>query len=241
MLKPGLKPAAVAALFAAPAFALTACTPNEPISSEPGTTPSVWTGSPAPTSEAGEGGAGGHGQGGHSASGEKLTAELKSPDGTTVATADFDFSGGYATITVQTVASGQLEPGFHGMHIHSVGKCEANSTPPTGGAPGNFLSAGGHFNVPGKTGHPASGDLIPLQVREDGSAMVVTTTDAFTAEQLMAGQRTAIMIHANADNFANIPPERYNQVNGTPGPDQETMATGDAGGRVACGVIGPAE
>jgi Cu-Zn family superoxide dismutase len=239
MLKPGLKPAAVAALFAAPAFALTACTPNEPVSSEPGTTPSVWTGSPAPSTAAGEGG--GEGESGQAASGEKLSAELKSPDGTTVATADFDFSGGYATITVKTVASGQLEPGFHGMHIHSVGKCEANSTPPTGGAPGNFLSAGGHFNVPGKTGHPASGDLVSLQVREDGSAMVVTTTDAFTAEQLTDGQGTAIMIHANADNFANIPPERYNQVNGTPGPDQETMATGDAGGRVACGVIGPAE
>jgi len=230
-------------MFAVPAVALTACTPSEPVSSQPGTTPSVWTGSPAPSAEGGEaegGGSGGGGEG-QAASGEKLAAELRSPDGTTVATAEFAFSGDYATVTVKTVATGQLEPGFHGMHIHSVGKCEANSTPPTGGAPGNFLSAGGHFNVPGKTGHPASGDLVPLQVREDGSAMVVTTTDAFTAEQLMAGQRTAIMIHANADNFANIPPERYNQVNGTPGPDQETMATGDAGGRVACGVIGPAE
>jgi len=238
-----LKPAVVAAMFAVPAVALTACTPSEPVSSQPGTTPSVWTGSPAPSAEGGEaegGGSGGGGEG-QAASGEKLAAELRSPDGTTVATAEFAFSGDYATVTVKTVATGQLEPGFHGMHIHSVGKCEANSTPPTGGAPGNFLSAGGHFNVPGKTGHPASGDLVPLQVREDGSAMVVTTTDAFTAEQLMAGQRTAIMIHANADNFANIPPERYNQVNGTPGPDQETMATGDAGGRVACGVIGPAE
>lgn len=241
MLKPGFTPAAVAALIAAPAFALTACTPNEPISTQPGTTPSVWTGSPAPSAEAGEGESGGGEGGGQAASGEKLKAELKSPDGTTVATADFAFSGDYATITVKTVAPGQLEPGFHGMHIHSVGKCEANSTPPTGGAPGNFLSAGGHFNVPGKTGHPASGDLVSLQVREDGSAMVVTTTDAFTAEQLTEGQGTAIMIHANADNFANIPPERYNQVNGTPGPDQETMATGDAGGRVACGVITPAQ
>ncbi len=43
----------------------------------------------------------------------------------------------------------------------------------------------------------------------------------------------------DADNFANIPP-RYTQKNGTPGPDQETMATGDAGKRVACGVIGSA-
>jgi Cu-Zn family superoxide dismutase len=44
------------------------------------------------------------------------------------------------------------------------------------------------------------------------------------------------MIHANADNFANIP-GRYTQSDGTQGPDAETMATGDAGKRVACGVI----
>ena len=56
------------------------------------------------------------------------------------------------------------------MHIHSVGKCEANSVAPTGGAPGDFISAGGHFQAPGHSGHPASGDLTSLQVREDGSA-----------------------------------------------------------------------
>ena len=65
----------------------------------------------------------------------------------------------------------------------------------------------------------------------------MTTTDAFTAEDLLAGARTAIIIHANSDNFANIPPERYQQVNGTRRPDEITMATGDAGKRVACGVI----
>ncbi len=40
-----------------------------------------------------------------------------------------------------------------------------------------------------------------------------------------------------ADNFGNIPPERYQQLNGAPGPDETTMTTGDAGKRVACGVI----
>ena len=74
-------------------------------------------------------------------------------------------------------------------------------------------------------------------MRGDGSAMLVTTTDAFTAADLLAGTKTAIIIHEKADNFANIPPERYQQVNGTPGPDETTMATGDAGKRVACGVI----
>ncbi|MGH3580587.1 MAG: superoxide dismutase family protein, partial [Mycobacterium sp.] len=102
---------------------------------------------------------------------------------------------------------------------------------------GDFTSAGAHLQVPGHTTHPASGDLSSLQVRSDGSGKVVTTTDAFTAEQLLSGTQTAIVIHEKADNFANIPAERYQQVNGTPGPDETTMATGDAGKRVACGVI----
>ncbi|WNG93356.1 superoxide dismutase[Cu-Zn] [Mycobacterium sp. ITM-2016-00318] len=225
----------VATLFAVPALALSACTPNEPIASEPGTTPSVWTGSPAPSAQAESEG---EGQGEAAPSGEKLTAQLKNPRGSTVATADFAFSSGYVTVTVKTTGSGQLAPGFHGMHIHSVGKCEASSVAPTGGEPGDFNSAGGHFQVPGHSGHPASGDLTSLQVREDGTAQVVTTTDAFTAEDLQAGAKTSIIIHEKADNFANIPAERYQQTNGTPPPDQTTLATGDAGKRVACGVIG---
>ena len=208
-----------------------ACSPNEPVATQPGTTPPVWTGSPAPSAGAGTS------EAQAAPAGEKLTADLKSPDGTTVATADFEFSGGYATITVKTVAAGQLAPGFHGMHIHAVGKCEPNSVAPTGGAPGDFNSAGAHFQVAGHTAHPASGDLTSLEVRGDGSAMLVTTTDAFTAADLLAGAHTAIIIHEKADNFANIPPERYRQTNGAPPPDETTMATGDAGKRVACGVI----
>jgi superoxide dismutase, Cu-Zn family len=232
-----LKTVAAAAFFAVPALALSACTAPEEPSSTPGTMPPIWTGSPSPSAPPGEA-EGGHGAGHDEASGETLTADLKLADGTTVATADIEFANGYATVTVQTTAPGELTPGFHGLHIHSVGKCEANSVAPTGGAPADFNSAGGHFQAAGHSGHPASGDLSSLQVREDGSAMLVTTTDAFTAEDLLGGAETAIIIHEKADNFANIPPERYQQVNGTPGPDQTTMATGDAGGRVACGVIG---
>jgi Cu-Zn family superoxide dismutase len=231
-----IKTAAAAALFAVPVLALSACSPNEPIATSPGTTPSIWTGSPAPSASPSEGG---HGQAGQNEpSGEKLTAQLKLADGTTVATADIEFAGGFATVTVETTAPGELTPGFHGLHIHSVGKCEASSVAPTGGAPGDFNSAGAHFQKAGHTGHPASGDLTSLQVRADGTAKLVTTTDAFTAEDLLGGAKTAIIIHEKADNFANIPPERYQQVNGNPPPDETTMATGDAGKRVACGVIG---
>jgi Cu-Zn family superoxide dismutase len=232
-----LKPVAVAALFAVPAVALTACSPNEPVASTPGTTPSVWTGSPPPSAAEGHAGAG-HAQPQAAPAGEKLTTQLKLADGTPVATADFEFANGYATITVQTTQAGKLAPGFHGLHVHQVGKCDADSVAPTGGAPGDFNSAGGHFQVAGHTAHPASGDLTSLQVRQDGSAMLVTTTNAFTAADLLGGSKTALVIHENADNFANIPPERYQQVNGAPPPDQTTLATGDAGKRVACGVIG---
>jgi Cu-Zn family superoxide dismutase len=223
----------LATLFAIPALALSACTPYEPVASQPGTTPSVWTGSPAPTTGTESGG-----EGQAAPSGEKLTAQLKNASGTTVATADFAFSSGYVTVTVRSTGSGQLTPGFHGLHIHSVGKCEPNSVAPTGGEPGDFDSAGAHFQAPGHSGHPASGDLTSLQVREDGTAELVTTTDAFTAEDLEAGAKTSIIIHEKADNFANIPAERYQQTNGAPPPDQTTLATGDAGKRVACGVIG---
>jgi Cu-Zn family superoxide dismutase len=231
-----LKTAAAAALFAVPVLAMSACSPNEPIATTPGTTPSIWTGAPSPSASP-SAGAGGQ-VSGQAASGEKLTAQLKLADGTTAATADIEFAGGFATVTVETTAPGQLAPGFHGLHIHSVGKCEANSVAPAGGAPGDFNSAGGHFQKAGHTAHPASGDLTSLQVRQDGTAKLVTTTDAFTAEDLLGGAKTAIIIHEKADNFVNIPPERYQQVNGNPPPDETTMATGDAGKRVACGVIG---
>jgi superoxide dismutase, Cu-Zn family len=216
------------------AIALVAgCASPQHASSVPGTTPAVWTGSPAPA-----GSAGAEGDQQQQPAGKSITTQLKGPDGVEVATAKFDFSNGYATITIATSGAGHLAPGFHGVHIHKVGKCEANSTAPTGGAPGDFLSAGGHFQVPGHSGMPESGDLTSLQVRKDGVGMLVTTTDAFAMEDLLTGEKTAIVIHAAADNFANIPSERYNQSNGTPGPDQTTMTTGDAGKRVACGVIG---
>ena len=158
-----LKPVAVATVFAVPVLALSACSAPEQPATTPGTTPSVWTGSPSPSASPSEGGHGQAGQG--EASGEKLTAQLKLADGTTVATADIEFAGGFATLTVETTAPGKLTPGFHGLHIHSVGKCEANSVAPTGGAPGDFNSAGGHFQKAGHTMHPASGDLTSLQVR----------------------------------------------------------------------------
>ena len=234
MVKPATSRKVVAAtalgVLAAPVGLLSACSPpRESPSTSPGTTPSIWTGSPAPAKTPPTGGP---------VPPESLTTHLKAPDGATVATAKFEFDNGYVTVTVQTTGLGQLSPGFHGIHLHNVGKCEPNSVAPTGGPPGDFVSAGGHYQAPGHSGEPASGDLTSLQVRKDGAALLVTTTDAFTKDDLTSGSGTALIIHAGSDNFANIPPERYKQVNGAPGPDATTMSTGDAGKRVACGVIG---
>ncbi|MEZ0359162.1 superoxide dismutase family protein [Mycobacterium sp. SA01] len=205
---------AAAALIAAPVVVLAGC--NSAQNGSPQTSDTTTSGSSAQT----------------------ITAELKSPDGKPVANATIDFANGYATVTVETVAGSTLSPGSHGMHIHSIGKCEPDSVAPSGGAPGNFLSAGGHLQVGGRTEHPASGDLTPLLVRKDGSGKLVATTDAFTLDDLKGPQGSALIIHAGPDNFANIP-QRYTH-DGVPGPDAETMATGDAGGRVACAVLSPA-
>jgi Cu-Zn family superoxide dismutase len=171
---------------------------------------------------------------------ERMTTQLKSAEGSVVANATFDFANGYATVTVEAVPNQVLTPGFHGLHVHSVGKCEANSVAPTGGAAGNFNSAGGHFQAAGHTGYPASGNLTSLEVRPDGTAKLVTTTSSFTAADLRNSSGSALIIHQDPDNFGNIPTARYTQQNGTPGPDEETLATGDAGKRVACGVIAAA-
>ncbi|TLH69732.1 superoxide dismutase family protein [Mycolicibacterium aubagnense] len=195
---------AAAALLTAPVFVLAACNSNRnaPSSSTP---PTTWS-QPNPSA---------------------LNVVLKTSDGRPVANASIDFSDGYATVTVETTGGGILAPGSHGMHIHSVGKCE-----------GDFTSAGGHLQVAGHTGHPASGDLTPLNVRADGSGKVVATTDALTEAALKGPEGSALIIHQSPDNFANIPP-RYTH-DGAPGPDAETLATGDAGGRVACAVLAPA-
>src|ERR1700722_12293290 len=95
--------------------------PYQPTATSPGTQPSIWTGSPAPSSAEPTGQQGGT---------DSLTTQLNGPTGTKIATAKFEFNQSYVTITIETIGTGQLSPGFHGVHIHSVGKCEANSVAP---------------------------------------------------------------------------------------------------------------
>lgn len=141
---------------------------------------------------------------------EKMTTQLKTTDGTQIATATFDFANGYATVTVEAGPNQVLSQGFHGLQIHSVGKCE-----------GDFSSAGSVFQVSGHTGYPASGDLTALQVRSDGSGKLVTTSNSFSAADLRNNSGTALILHQGVDNLSGAP-------------------AGQSSKMLACGVIAAA-
>ena len=128
-------------------------------------------------------------------------------------------------VVVRAEAEG-LTPGFHGFHVHSVGQC----VPP-------FTSAGGHYNPTGAGHGSHAGDMSSLLVLDDGTAQLQFATDNFTIAELFDADGTAIIVHALPDNFANIPTRYQSTTEGTFGPDSATLATGDAGGRVACGVV----
>ncbi|MFI6364662.1 superoxide dismutase[Cu-Zn] [Nocardia sp. NPDC050630] len=214
----------VTPVLAVAVFGLAACTNSQESSDVQGTTPPVWTGASAPP--AGESGT----ETGAPNANTGVKVDLKDPAGSSVAVANITKDGNHLQVSIE--AHG-LRPGFHGLHVHQVGKCEPNSVAPTGGPAGDFLSAGGHLQVGSANAHPASGDLTSLEVRSDGTAKLVTTTDAVTLDDIKG---KALMIHADADNFGNIP-NRYVRADGVAGPDDTTLATGDAGGRIACGVI----
>ncbi|WP_375483695.1 superoxide dismutase family protein [uncultured Mycobacterium sp.] len=151
---------------------------------------------------------------------QKLTTQLNTADGKHVADATIDFTSGYATVTVETVASGILTPGFHGLDIHAVGKCEANSVAPSGGQSADFASAGDRLQAPGHTGQPASGDLPPLLVRSNGAGKLVATSDGFTQDQLKGPEGSSIVL--------------------LQGSDMAGQGTAESDRRVACGVLSPA-
>lgn len=219
----------LAPVLAIAALGLTACSNGEVASDTTGTVPPVWTGEsdPSAAAVAGDGRA-------ETGSGDSIEGTLRNAAGAEVGTVSFAAQDGKLTVTAEVEG---LAPGFHGFHIHTVAACEPNSVAPTGGEPGNFLSAGGHLQVGGRTEHPASGDLTSIQVDKDGTGKLVTTTDAITLDDLRAGGAgTAVIVHEGPDNFANIPP-RYTLADGAAVPDAMTLATGDAGARAACAVL----
>ncbi|MBW3555941.1 MAG: superoxide dismutase family protein [Actinobacteria bacterium] len=156
--------------------------------------------------------------------GASATADLRTAQGASIGTVTFQQVGERVQVRARVTAGSNVAPGFHGFHVHETGTCTA---------PG-FTSAGGHYNPDTKGHGDHAGDHPPLLVQQDGSASAAFTTDAYSVDKLIADD-VAVIVHANPDNFANIP-TRY-VAGTTTGPDDFTVATGDSGGRVACGVV----
>jgi len=165
-------------------------------------------------------------------------AELRDAAGNPVG--DVRFTGGRGNeVTVRASVRLPVDsPEFHGFHIH------ANDVDPVTGArpgcvgSGGFVSVGGHWDVGGHTHGSHSGDLPSLARQGDGEAEMTFVIDKFTLSQVMG---RALIVHAGADNFANIPrgtaSKQYTD-NGTAFSGiGGTAATGNAGARFACGVI----
>jgi Cu-Zn family superoxide dismutase len=148
---------------------------------------------------------------------KKQAVELKDAKGNSVGTATIKSSG--KGVEVKLDVKG-LPPGEHALHFHQNAKCEAP----------DFKSAGPHFNPENKEhgtlnpkGHHA-GDMANFTVKPNGTSKA-TVKDADVvlgtgseANSLFANGGTALMIHAKAD-------------------DMKTDPAGNAGDRIACGVI----
>ncbi len=166
---------------------------------------------------------------GDGAGAREARATLRDASGAVLGTVWLQEAAGQ--INVRAVVSG-FAPGFHGFHIHAAGICDPRI--PTGQT-SPFTSAGGHFNPSGATHGAHAGDQPLLLVNSDGTAMARFASDRYTIASLFDADGSAFIVHAAPDNYANIP-TRYVAA-GVAGPDASTLATGDAGSRVACGVI----
>lgn len=142
-------------------------------------------------------------------------AELKDGKGKTVGTATFREAPGGVIVSVQVNG---MDPGVHAIHVHAVGKCEGPA----------FTSAGGHFN-PAQKKHgfkspegPHAGDMPNMYIAKNGTGRFETLVDDLTLrggdKSLFDADGSALVIHAGIDDYASDP-------------------AGNAGDRIACGVI----
>jgi Cu-Zn family superoxide dismutase len=151
-------------------------------------------------------------------SSNKLVVPIKTSEGQDAGTATFrQLKDGKLSIKLNLK---NLPFGEHAVHIHEHPVCNAP----------DFKGAGGHFNPAGKQhgtmnpeGHH-NGDLPQnVSIGEDhmGSASFKVNDLSMTpgeANNILANGGTAIVVHEHAD-------------------DMKTDPTGNAGNRIACGVI----
>lgn len=109
-----------------------------------------------------------------------------------------------------------LPSGWHGVHFHGKGDCADHAD--------HFQDAGAHASRKGEkhgffaVNGPEVGDLPNLWVHADGSGRAEYFTTFATEDDLWDDNGTSIMIHEAADDYV-------------------TQPAGQAGARIACGVI----
>lgn len=164
---------------------------------------------------------------------------MRDASGNFVATVLFTAVGGGTLVTaVARLPAGTSS--VHGFHVH------ANDNPANGDGciadpaqPPNtfFVSADGHFNPGAATHGNHAGDMPPLFVAAaTGNTALSFTTDRFTPADIKG---RAVILHAGADNFGNVPVGAAANQYTANAADATTLTanTGNAGNRIACGVI----
>ena len=140
----------------------------------------------------------------------RYTAEMRNAEGDSIGAVVMQQGSGGFLVTVMVEG---IEPGPHGIHIHSVGTCMPD-----------FGASGGHINVDNRQhgllnpDGPDNGDLPNIYAAADGTVQAELFTTLVDPDLLMDDDGSAIVIHENRD-------------------DHNTQPIGGAGGRIACGVL----